>query len=238
MQLTHLHEEEPHDERAALAVPHFFVVHRVRLEDVQKTLLAQPISLLEKGVFWKRSVQVSLDGSLMRRRFLHSEQEISKQTQTSATTSYQDNQQPRQPATKTTSNQDNQRPRQPATKTTSDQDNQRPRQPATKTTSDQDNQQPRQPATKTTSDQDNQRPRQPATKTTSDQDNQRPRQPVTKTTSDQDNQRPRQPATKTTPVLTDTQLRSGLVWHRQPCHSLWGEGKGLVFLATSCSVMS
>ena len=59
---THLHQEEPHDEGAALAVAHLSVVDAVGLHHVEERLLAGTVLLLEHVVLRVGPGYVSVDG--------------------------------------------------------------------------------------------------------------------------------------------------------------------------------
>ena len=59
---THLHQEEPHDEGAALAVAHLPVVDAVGLHHVEQRLLAHAALLLEEVVLRVGPGDVSPEG--------------------------------------------------------------------------------------------------------------------------------------------------------------------------------
>ena len=67
---TYLQEKQSHYKWTSLAIPNLLVIHGVRLQHIQETLLTQPISLLEEGMLRKCPVEVTLDGTLVRGRLL------------------------------------------------------------------------------------------------------------------------------------------------------------------------
>lgn len=57
--ITHLHQQQTHDEARALAIAHFPVMQGVSFHYIEQTLLAHAIFLFEKVMLWVSPCNIS-----------------------------------------------------------------------------------------------------------------------------------------------------------------------------------